>query len=51
MSVKDLPSFKEGKGLSLSEETRRFIGLEIAEVSERKLAGQVITEVQVYQSE
>jgi multidrug efflux pump subunit AcrA (membrane-fusion protein) len=51
MAGKDLPSFKEGKGLSLSEETRRFIGLEIAEVSERKLAGQVITEVQVYQSE
>lgn len=47
---KGLPSFKEGKGLSLSEETRRFIGLEIAEVSERKLAGQVTTEVQVYQS-
>ena len=49
MAGKDLPSFKEGKGLSLSEETRRFIGLEIAEVSERKLAGQVTTEVQVYQ--
>jgi hypothetical protein len=47
---KGLPSFKEGKGLSLSEETRRFIGLEIAEVSERKLAGQVTTEVQVYQT-
>lgn len=47
---KGLPSFKEGKGLSLSEETRRFIGLEIAEVSERKLAGRVTTEVQVYQS-
>lgn len=47
---KGLPSFKEGKGLSLSEETRRFIGLEIAEVSERKLAGRVTTEVQVYQT-
>ena len=47
---KGLPSFKEGKGLSLSEETRRFIGLEIAEVSERKLAGRVTTEVQVYQN-
>lgn len=45
---KGLPSFKEGKGLSLSEETRQFIGLEITEVSERKLAGQVTTEVQVY---
>jgi hypothetical protein len=50
MTGKGLPSFKEGKGLSLSEETRRFIGLEIAEVSERKLAGRVTTEVQVYQS-
>ena len=49
-AVKGLPSFKEGKGLSLSEETRRFIGLEIAEVSERKLAGRVTTEVQVYQT-
>lgn len=51
MAGKDLPSFKEGKGLSLSEETRRFIGLEIAEVSERKLTGQVTTDVQIYQSE
>ena len=47
---KGLPSFKEGKGLLLSEETRRFIGLETAEVSERKLAGEVTTEIQVYQS-
>jgi hypothetical protein len=47
---KGLPSFKEGKGLSLSEETRQCIGLEIAEVSERKLAGRITTEVQVYQT-
>ena len=50
-AAKDLPSYKEGKGLSLSEETRRFIGLEIAEVSERKLAGVVTTGVQVYQTD
>jgi multidrug efflux pump subunit AcrA (membrane-fusion protein) len=47
-AAKGLPSFKEGKGLWLSEETRRFIGLEITEVSERKLEGQLTTEVQVY---
>ena len=49
-AAKDLPSYKEGKGLWLPEETRRFIGLEIAEVAERKLAGQVVAEVQVYQN-
>ncbi len=49
-AAKDLPSYKEGKGLSLSEETRRCIGLEIADVSERKLAGRVTAEVQVYQT-
>jgi hypothetical protein len=46
---KGLPSYKEGKGLSLSQETRQCIGLEITEVSERKLAGRVTSEVQVYQ--
>ncbi len=50
-TAKELPSYKEGKGLSLSEETRRFIGLEITEVSERKLAGRVTTEVQIYQTD
>jgi hypothetical protein len=48
-AAKDLPSYKEGKGLSLPAETRLSIGLEIAEVSERKLAGHVTTEIQVYQ--
>lgn len=50
-ATKDLPSYKEGKGLWLPTETRQSIGLEIAEVSERKLAGQVTTEVQVYQTD
>ena len=48
--AKDLPSYKEGKGLLLPAATRQSIGLEIAEVSERKLAGHVTTEVQVYQN-
>lgn len=50
MTAKDLPSYKEGKGLWLPPETRQSIGLEIADVSERKLAGQMTTEVQVYQT-
>jgi hypothetical protein len=49
-AAKDLPSYKEGQGLWLPPETRKSIGLEIAEVSERKLAGQVTAEVQVYQT-
>lgn len=49
-AVKDLPSYKEGKGLWLPAGTRQSIGLEIAEVSEQKLAGQVVAELQVYQT-
>ena len=48
--AKDLPSFKEGKGLLLSEETRKSIGLELAEVSERNLNRRLAVEVQVYEA-
>lgn len=47
---KDLPSFKDGKGLLLPEETRRSIGLEIADVSEQKVVPQFTTQVQVYEA-
>jgi hypothetical protein len=47
--AKDLPSFKEGKGLLLPEETRKSIGLELAEVSERNLNRRLVVEVQVYE--
>lgn len=46
-----LPSFKEGKGLSLPDETRKAIGLEIAEVSERELVPVITAELQVYRSD
>jgi hypothetical protein len=49
-SAKELPSFKEGKGLSLPAETSKFIGLQTIEVSERSLTPQVTTEVQVYRT-
>ena len=48
---KELPSFKAGKGLFLPEETRQSIGLEIADVTERKLERRLSTEVQVYESD
>lgn len=48
--AKDVPSFKEGKGLWLPEATRQFIGLEMVEVSERKLVPQISAEVQVYEA-
>ena len=48
---KDLPSFKEGKGLLLPEETRRFIGLEIGDVADRKVNRSVTLEVQVYEAD
>jgi hypothetical protein len=47
---KDLPSFKEGKGLFLPAETRQSIGLEIADVTERSLNRRLAVEVQVYES-
>ena len=46
---KDVPSFKEGKGLFLPEETRQSIGLEVADVNERNLAPRLTAEVQVYE--
>ncbi len=48
---KALPSFKAGKGLFLPEDTRRSIGLEIADVTERKLDRHLSAEVQVYESD
>lgn len=48
--AKDLPSFKEGKGLSLPNETRESIGLQVVEVSERKIVPEITTEVQVYRT-
>ena len=48
--TKDLPAFKEGKGLWLPEATRQFIGLEIVEVSERQLVRQIAAAVQVYET-
>ena len=47
---KDLPSFKEGKGLFLAAETRQSIGLEIADVTERNLNRRLEVEVQVYEA-
>jgi hypothetical protein len=49
LAEKDLPSFKEGKGLLLPEETRRSIGLEIADVTERNLNRRLTLEVQLYE--
>ena len=41
-------TFKSGKGLHISEETKRIIGLEIIEASEQKIAAEFSTQVQVY---
>jgi len=41
-------AFKSGKGLRISDETKRIIGLEIVEASEQKLAAQFAARVQVY---
>lgn len=46
---KNRPSFKEGKGLFLPEETKQSIGLEIADVTEQKLSQRITAEVQVYE--
>jgi hypothetical protein len=50
-AAKDLPTFKEGKGLSLPAETRKSIGLETVEVAERKMSPQIGTEISVYRVE
>ena len=41
-------TFKSGKGLRISDETKKIIGLEIVEASEQKLAAEFSTSVQVY---
>lgn len=41
-------SFKAGKGVSLTEETRRILGVELADVAERKLPNQIRLIVQVF---
>ncbi len=41
-------SFKPGKGVLVTEETRKILGLEIADVTERKLPNQVRFTVQVF---
>lgn len=41
-------SFKAGKGVSLTEETRKILGLETADVAERKLPNQIRFTVQVF---
>jgi len=41
-------SFKPGKGVLVTEETQKILGLEIADVSERKLPDQIRFTVQVF---
>jgi hypothetical protein len=41
-------SFKAGKGVSLTDETRKILGLEVADVAEEKLAQTVQFTAQVY---
>jgi len=41
-------SFKAGKGVSLTEETRKILGLEFVDVAERKLPNQIHLTVQVF---
>jgi multidrug efflux pump subunit AcrA (membrane-fusion protein) len=41
-------TFKSGKGLRISDETKKIIGLEIVEASEQKLAAEFTVGVQVY---
>ena len=48
--AKDLPSFKEGKGLAMPNETRQSIGFQTVEVSERKIVPEITTELQVYRT-
>ncbi len=41
-------SFKVGKGVSVTEETKKLLGLEVADVTERKLPNQIRLTVQVF---
>lgn len=41
-------AFKEGKGLELSEQTKKALGLEIVEVAEEKLLSTFVVPVQIY---
>lgn len=41
-------SFKPGKGVILTEETRKILGVEVVDVAERKLPNQIRFTVQVY---
>lgn len=41
-------SFKEGKGVILTEETRKILGIEIIDVAERKLPNQIRLTLQVF---
>jgi hypothetical protein len=41
-------SFKPGKGVILTDETRKILGVEIADVTERKLPNQIRFTVQVF---
>ena len=41
-------SFKAGEGVSLTDETRRIIGVEVAEVTEEKLSAKIRFNVQVF---
>lgn len=41
-------SFKAGKGVIVTEETKKLLGIEVADVTERKLPNQVLFTVQVF---
>jgi hypothetical protein len=41
-------SFKEGKGVILTDETRKILGVEVADVTEQKLPAQIRFNVQVF---
>lgn len=41
-------SFKAGKGVSVTEETKKLLGVEVADVTERKLPNQIRFTVQVF---
>ncbi len=41
-------SFKAGKGVSVKEETKKLLGVEVADVAERKLPNQIRFTVQVF---
>jgi hypothetical protein len=41
-------SFKAGKGVSVTEETKKLLGVEVAEVADRKLPNQIRFTVQVF---